>query len=62
MKIEAYVAGIGVLGPGLDGWPTGRGVLAGERPYEPVPTVLPVPALRASRRAHGNFARLPWTT
>jgi hypothetical protein len=60
MKIEAYVAGIGMLGPGLDGWPTSRGVLAGERPYEPVPTVLPPPALLSAteRRRTGRVVRL----
>jgi hypothetical protein len=60
MKIEAYVAGIGVLGPGLDGWPSSRGALAGERPYEPVPTVLPLPALLSAteRRRTGRVVRL----
>jgi hypothetical protein len=60
MKIEAYVAGIGVLGPGLDGWPRSRGVLAGERPYEPVPTELPLPGLLSAteRRRTGRVVRL----
>jgi hypothetical protein len=60
MKIEAYVAGIGVLGPGLDGWPTSRHVLAGERPYAPVPTELPLPALLSAteRRRTGRVVRL----
>lgn len=60
MKIEAYVAGLGVLGPGLDGWPGSRGVLAGERPYAPVPTVLPPPALLSAteRRRTGRVVRL----
>ncbi|MGA2397553.1 MAG: beta-ketoacyl synthase chain length factor [Steroidobacteraceae bacterium] len=60
MRIEAYVAGIGVLGPGLDGWPESRGVLAGERPYAPVPTVLPPPALLSAteRRRTGRVVRL----
>jgi beta-ketoacyl synthase-like protein len=60
MKIEAYVAGLGVLGPGLNGWPGSRSVLAGERPYEPVPTVLPPPALLSAteRRRTGRVIRL----
>jgi Beta-ketoacyl synthase, N-terminal domain len=60
MKIEAHVAGLGVLGPGLDGWPGSRGVLAEERPYEPVPTVLPLPALLSAteRRRTGRVVRL----
>jgi hypothetical protein len=60
MRIQAYVTGIGVLGPGLDGWPESRGVLAGERPYAPVPTVLPAPALLSAteRRRTGRVVRL----
>jgi hypothetical protein len=60
MKIEAYVTGIGVLGPGLGNWPDSRGVLSGERPYEPVPTVLPLPALLSAteRRRTGRVVRL----
>jgi hypothetical protein len=60
MKIEAYVAGVGLLGPGLDNWPDSQGVLTGERPYEPVPTVLPVPALLSAteRRRTGRVIRL----
>ena len=60
MRIEAYLAGIGVLGPGLDGWPGSRGVLRGERPHEPVPTVLPPPVLlpATERRRTGRVVRL----
>jgi hypothetical protein len=60
MKIEAYVTGIGVLGPGLDGWPQSRGALTGERPYAPLPTVLPPPALLSAteRRRTGRVVRL----
>ena len=60
MRIEAYLAGIGVLGPGLDGWPESRSVLAAERPYVPVPTVLPLPALLSAteRRRTGRVVRL----
>jgi hypothetical protein len=60
MRIEAYVGGIGLLGPGLDGWPGSRGVLTGERPYEPVPAVLPPPALLSAteRRRTGRVVRL----
>jgi hypothetical protein len=60
MKIEAYVAGVGVLGPGLDGWPSSRGVLSGERPYQPVPALLPLPAILSAteRRRTGRVVRL----
>lgn len=35
-----YVEGIGLLGPGLAGWPASRGMLAGESPYVAAPTNL----------------------
>ena len=35
-----YVEGIGLLGPGLDGWAGSRAVLAGEAPYLAAPTNL----------------------
>jgi hypothetical protein len=39
--IRLYVEGVGLRGPGLDGWPAGRGVLAGNAPYAPSPIVVP---------------------
>ena len=42
MSLCAYVAGIGVLGPGLPDWPAARAVLRGETAYVPAATVLPV--------------------
>ncbi len=45
--MTAYVAGIGLLGPGLPGWAASRPVLAGEAPWQsgevapPPPTLLP---------------------
>lgn len=38
--MRLYVEGIGLLGPGLDGWASGRAVLAGETAYLPAPTNL----------------------
>ncbi len=35
-----YVEGIGLLGPGLDGWQASREVLAGKTPYQAAPTNL----------------------
>jgi hypothetical protein len=60
MRVEAYLSGIGLLGPGLDGWPSSRAVLSGERPYQPLPTVLPLPALLSAteRRRTGRVVRL----
>lgn len=35
-----YVEGIGLLGPGLDGWAASRAVLSGDAPYVAAPTNL----------------------
>ncbi len=58
--IEAWVAGVGVRGPGLDGWAESRAILAGERPYEPREATLPPLALLSptERRRTGAVARL----
>lgn len=32
--MELYLSGIGLCAPGLADWPTGRAVLAGQRPYQ----------------------------
>lgn len=36
--MRVYVEGIGLRGPGLDGWQASRAVLAGEQPYVAAPT------------------------
>ncbi|HLP98934.1 MAG TPA: beta-ketoacyl synthase chain length factor [Sideroxyarcus sp.] len=38
--MRCYVEGIGLLGPGLDGWATGQAVLAGNAAYVAAPTNL----------------------
>jgi len=38
--MRCYIEGIGLLGPGLDGWPAGRAVLAGDTNYLSAPTNL----------------------
>jgi hypothetical protein len=43
--IRLTVSGIGLRGPGLEGWAASRPVLAGLEPYVPAPLVLPVPRL-----------------
>lgn len=60
MRIGAYIAGIGMLGPGLSDWRSGRVVLSGACPYEPAPTLLPPPALlpATERRRAGRVVRL----
>lgn len=42
-----YVENIGVLAPGLNGWEEARGLLAGDRPYQPTPLPPLKPALLA---------------
>ena len=62
--LTAYIEGIGLLGPGLAGWPTGRAVLSGQRPYEPHQTALPPPALlpAAERRRSSAIVKLTLAT
>lgn len=52
--MEVWVAGIGVLGPGLEGWASASTVLKGEKPYAPSPVQLDPPEIlnaRERRRA-----------
>ena len=61
--LEAWVGGVGLLGPGLPDWPAAAQVLAGRVPYAPRATV--VPALEclppAERRRTGKVVRLALT-
>ena len=43
--IHAWIAGAGVLGPGLADWNAARGILLGLAPYADAPDPEPVPAL-----------------
>lgn len=58
MKI--WVLGIGIAGPGLDGWAAARPVLAGHAEFRPTPLAPPVPNLlsAAERRRCSQSARL----
>ncbi len=60
MMLEAFVQGVGVLGPGMSGWPDTAAVLAGRSGYAPQPTVLPAPALlpATERRRTGRVVKL----
>ena len=40
----ADVEAVGLLGPGLAGWASGREILRGSAPFIPQPTIIPVPA------------------
>src|SRR2546430_12060095 len=37
-SMRVFVEGVGLLGPGLQGWGAARRVLAGEEPFRPAPT------------------------
>ena len=60
MRLEAFVQGIGVLGPGFSNWSGAAAVLAGRIHYAPQPTVLPAPALLppTERRRTGRVVKL----
>ena len=62
--LTAYIEGIGLLGPGLTGWLSGRAVLGGQQPYQPCKTVLPPPALlpAAERRRSCALVKLTLAT
>lgn len=59
-RLAAHIEGVGLLGPGFDGWEAAAAVLAGRAPYQPAATVLPAPALlpAAERRRSGPMVRL----
>ena len=58
--MRVWVRGVGVLGPGLDGWERARAVLAGETIYAPAATAVPTPAIlpAAERRRSSAAIRL----
>jgi hypothetical protein len=43
--MRVYVEGVGLCGPGLDGWGVGSAVLTGAQEYLPAPTSVPASAL-----------------
>ena len=64
MTLTAYIEGIGVIGPGLTGWPSSQAILNGQTPYQPAKTILPAPALlpSAERRRSGAIVKLTLAT
>jgi hypothetical protein len=58
--LAVYLQGIGILGPGFDGWSGSAPILAGRSAYIPQPTVLPVPSglPPAERRRVGGVVKL----
>ncbi|MBK8175204.1 MAG: beta-ketoacyl synthase chain length factor [Rhodospirillales bacterium] len=43
-----FIGGVGLMGPGLSGWPGSLPVLQGRIPYQPQPVATPTPALLAA--------------
>lgn len=60
MKLSAYVAGIGALGPGFNDWIEAQEILSGRRALLRAPTLLPAPAILppAERRRTGRVVKL----
>jgi len=60
MTLSAYIEGIGLLGPGLNNWPSAQAIFLGQQTYESSRTVLPTPTLLppAERRRSGAIVRL----
>jgi len=58
--LHADILGVGVWGPGLEGWLVTRPILAGDMPYEPRTSPAPPPALlpATERRRTGPVVRL----
>ncbi|MFP5468032.1 MAG: beta-ketoacyl synthase chain length factor [Gammaproteobacteria bacterium] len=59
-RLQAWIDGIGLIAPGLPDWPSAREVLAGRRPWQPAPSVLPAPLLLppAERRRASRVIRV----
>jgi hypothetical protein len=64
MTLNAYIEGIGLLGPGLTGWPGSQAILCGQQAYQPQKTTLPSPTLlpAAERRRSGAIVKLTLAT
>ena len=62
--VTAYIEGIGILGPGIDGWPAARAILAGERGYTSQKTQIPAPEQlpAAERRRASDIVKLTLAT
>ena len=60
VTLAAQIEGIGLLGPGLEGWAASKAVLTGRSPYSPQPTILPTPTALppAERRRTGRVVKL----
>lgn len=64
IALDAYIEGIGLLGPGLTGWQGSQAILLGHQPYQAQKTLLPSPALlpAAERRRSSAIVKLTLAT
>lgn len=62
--LAAYIEGIGILGPGIDGWPTARAIFLGEHNHAPQKTHIPPPEQlpAAERRRASDIVKLTLAT
>ena len=63
-ELTAYIEGIGLLGPGLTSWESGRAILSGLQAYQSSKTVIPAPELlpAAERRRASDIVKLTLAT
>ena len=63
-EMRGYVEGVGLIGPGLDGWKSSHDVLAGKALYQPQKTSFPAPELlpAAERRRSSDITKLSLAT
>lgn len=64
VSLEAYIEGIGLLGPGLENWQACQPILSGQQRYIPQKTVIPAPELlpAAERRRASDIIKLTLAT
>lgn len=64
VALEAYIEGIGLLGPGLESWQASQLILSGQQAYMPQKTVIPAPELlpAAERRRASDIIKLTLAT
>lgn len=62
--LTAYIEGIGLSGPGLNGWPGSVAILTGQQPYQLSPTLLqpPLSLPAAERRRSSSIVKLTLAT
>lgn len=63
-QLTAYIEGVGLLGPGFDGWTNGQSILSGQQLYQPAQTIIPTPDLlpAAERRRASDIVKLTLAT